>query len=169
MSLVAQTKWFTIRSANGADEFIECSDEVIIVARDVDQRIVLIEEPAYAFGTSALLLPGGVPEPGEDLLATALRELREETGFGARRLEHVGTLRPWSKYLRVHSHLVYAEELFHAPLAGDEADPITLHLRTYAELRQMIAAGEIMDARVIAALSMCFDAEGRRTQSGSHA
>jgi 8-oxo-dGTP pyrophosphatase MutT (NUDIX family) len=160
VSLVAQTKWFTIRSTNGTDEFIECSDEVIIVARNADGRILLIEEPAYAFGTRALLFPGGVAEAGEDLLATALRELREETGFGAGRLKHIATLRPWSKYLRVHSHVVYAEELFHSPLVGDEVDPIALHLRTYAELRQMIAAGEIMDARVIAAVSMCFDAEG---------
>lgn len=162
MSVLARTKWFTIQSLNEVDEFIGCGDEVIVVAQDHDGCILVIEEPAYAFGTTALLLPGGVAEPDEDVLATAQRELREETGFGASRLIHIGTLRPWSKYLRVSSHLVFAEGLFEAPLRGDETHPIPLHRLTHAELRRMMAAGEIMDARMIAALAMCFDAEGRR-------
>jgi 8-oxo-dGTP pyrophosphatase MutT (NUDIX family) len=160
--VVARSKWFTIHQANAIDEFIACPDEVIIVARDEDGRILLIEEPSYAFGGTTLLFPGGVVEPGEELLATAQRELREETGFGARRMERVGVLRPWSKYLRVSCHVVYGEALASAPLAGDEVHPIRLHRKTYAELRQMISSGEIADARVIAAVLTCFDTDGGR-------
>ena len=160
--VVARSKWFTIQQANAIDEFIACPDEVIVVARDEDGRILLIEEPSYAFGATTLLLPGGVVEPGEDLLATAQRELREETGFSAQRMERVGVLRPWSKYLRVSSHVVYGEALARAPLAGDELHPIPLHRKTYAELRQMISSGEIADARVIAAVLTCFDSDGER-------
>jgi 8-oxo-dGTP pyrophosphatase MutT (NUDIX family) len=40
-------------------------------------------------------LPKGKVDPGEDLHATALREVREETGLAARILEELGTVQYW--------------------------------------------------------------------------
>ena len=64
---------------------------VMIVAMLDAEHAVLVEE--YCGGTDdyQLSLPKGLIEPGEDVLVAANRELKEEAGFGARRL--TGTAR----------------------------------------------------------------------------
>ncbi len=65
---------------------------VMIVAMLDADHAVLVEE--YCGGTDAyeLSLPKGLIEPGEDVLAAAERELKEEAGYGARQLEHLTEL-----------------------------------------------------------------------------
>ena len=65
---------------------------VMIVAMLDAEHAVLVEE--YCGGTDAyeMSLPKGLIEPGEDVLAAAERELKEEAGFGARQLEHLTEL-----------------------------------------------------------------------------
>ncbi|MFI4935654.1 MAG: DUF6165 family protein [Caulobacterales bacterium] len=162
MDIVARSAWFTIAQATEWDEIIVCPDEVLVIAQDETGRILLIEEPSPAFDTNVLLLPGGVVEAHEALIETAQRELREETGRGAHHLSYVGALRPWSKYLKVVSHVVFAEDLYSAPLAKDEAHEIKTRPVALADLRAAIAAGEVQDARLIAGLALCFDANGAR-------
>lgn len=148
-----QSDYFEIARDSVGDEYIICGDEVLIVPLTDDGRVVLIREPAPALGREEpLLLPGGSVEEGEELAETANRELQEEIGFRAERLEPLVTLRPWSKYLRVASHVFLARNLQPSRLDGDESYTISLAPRPLAELDSLIACGAINDARVIAAL-----------------
>lgn len=51
-------------------------------------------EPSPVFGERVLLLPGGMEEPEETHEETANRELQEEVGLRAERLDYPGELRP---------------------------------------------------------------------------
>jgi len=154
--IIAKSKWFAIAQATEQDEIITTgSDDVRIVARDDESRIILIEEPAFAFATKTLLLPGGVVETGEDVLVAAQRELQEEAGVKADTLDLIGAVRPWARYLRVTSHVVLAQGLRRAPLKGDEAHEIAVHKHPQAEVARMIKTGAITDAGTIAALALC--------------
>lgn len=156
MKVVAKAKWFSILQANRNDEVVACADEVLVIAVDGDGNMLFVEEPSPAFGGRQLFLPGGEAKDGEDVLEAAQRELREETGFAAGKLELVGTLRPWPKYLQVTSRYVLATQLYPSPLTPDEDYPLVLHRKSRAQVQAMIADGEISDTRIVAAVGMWF-------------
>jgi 8-oxo-dGTP pyrophosphatase MutT (NUDIX family) len=62
-------------------ETADTPDAVAIVALDADGRVVLVRQARRAIGTELLELPAGLVDEGEEPLAAAQRELREETGL----------------------------------------------------------------------------------------
>jgi ADP-ribose pyrophosphatase len=71
---------FAVRIENGY-EIAETPDAVAVVAIDVEGRVVLVRQRRPAVGADVLELPAGLIDDGEEPLATAKRELREETGL----------------------------------------------------------------------------------------
>jgi ADP-ribose pyrophosphatase len=64
-----------------AFEIADTPDAVAIVAVDAGERVVLVRQNRRAIGTDLLELPAGLVDQGEEPLAAAQRELREETGL----------------------------------------------------------------------------------------
>jgi 8-oxo-dGTP pyrophosphatase MutT (NUDIX family) len=63
-------------------------------------------------------LPKGTPEPGESLEATALREVREETGLEVRIVSALGYIEYWFSQNRVRYHKRVNYYLME-PIGGD--------------------------------------------------
>jgi 8-oxo-dGTP pyrophosphatase MutT (NUDIX family) len=117
-------------------------DEVLVVALASDDEFLLSREPSAAFGDHTIVLPGGEINPGEDQKATANRELQDELGWTASRLDFLGEVRPWSKDLHARGYIYLARGLTESPLQGDEQyaiEPVRILLRE-------------VDARVVAGL-----------------
>eukprot|EP01133_Synstelium_polycarpum_P002417 gene2417-2747_t len=109
---------------------------VMIVAMIDSDHALLIEE--YCGGTDEyeLSLPKGLIEPGEDVLAAADRELKEEAGFGARQLEHITELSLSPGYMSQKIQVVLATELYEERLEGDEPEPMRVDWVNLRELSQ---------------------------------
>ncbi len=159
---VARSRLFRIeqldlRFANGTEVVYErlrgSADGAVLVVplRDAD-TVLLVRE--YAAGTERyeLGLPKGRIEPGEDPLATAQRELREEIGLGAGRLEPLMTVTVAPGYFGHVTHIVLAEDLYPAEAEGDEPEPVEVVPWRLAELPALLARDDFTEARSMVAL-----------------
>lgn len=151
---VYQGKYFSIHLDADGVEFVRTGDEVLIVPLTAEGEMILTLEPSAAFDEPTLILPGGETETGEPHAETANRELQEEIGYQAERLDFLGELRPFSKYLTVRTFVYLARDLTPSHLEGDEDYAISVERVPLAGFESLIAAGRLFDARVIAALYM---------------
>jgi len=97
-------------------------------------------------------LPAGRLDPGEQPLATAQRELREEAGLVARRWDTLGTLVSSPAVLTEVIHLYLARELEQVPAAVEPDKVIEVHWLPLSELLSWANSSEIRDAKTLIGL-----------------
>ena len=115
-------------------------------------RILMIKQYRAAAGRVTLEIPAGKLEPGETPEESIRRELVEETGYRAGRLEHLRSYYPSLGISDEIIHIFQADDLTPAgEPSGDETGLETVIL-TLDELRQKIEAGEILDSKTIIAV-----------------
>jgi ADP-ribose pyrophosphatase len=85
-----------------------------------DDRVIMIRQFRQAAGRILLELPAGLIDPGEEILATAQRELHEETGYEAGSLRHLTTVFASPGYSEERTSIVLAEG---CRAGGHEPDP----------------------------------------------
>jgi ADP-ribose pyrophosphatase len=131
----------------GEREIVERADAVAIVAVDADGRLVLVRQPREAVRTHLVELPAGVADDGEEPLATAKRELGEETGL------HGGIWRAGPSffstpgYSRERVHLFFAEGLEEGAPAPDDGEEIEVVRWTAGEVEARL--GELEDSKTL--------------------
>jgi ADP-ribose pyrophosphatase len=125
---------------------------VVILPLLDDGRICLVRNYRVAVGQTLLELPAGTLEPHENPAETAIRELAEETGYRAGRIEHILTFYMSPGILDEQMYFFLAEQLLTGPTSLDVGEDIQPLLCTWDEARGMIARGEIRDAKTLAAL-----------------
>ena len=100
-------------------------------------------------------LPAGTPEKNETFLDCARRELREETGYKAKTFRLLGKIYPVPGYSTEKIMIYEARELTFAPKAKDAEELIETRILTKPRVRDMLKAGQLVDAKTICALSFC--------------
>ena len=160
--LIAKTRIFKVEAmdiefSNGQQrqyERLVGSDRgaVLIVAKPSKSSVLLITEYAAGLDRYELAFPKGKIDPGESILDAANRELREETGFAAKNLSHITSMTIAPGYLGHTTHIVLAEDLFPAPMEGDEPEPLEVSEWTFDQIPELLKRDDFTEARSIAAL-----------------
>jgi 8-oxo-dGTP pyrophosphatase MutT (NUDIX family) len=147
-----------LADAEGGDErrealVLEAPRWVNVVPVLPDGRVLLVRQWRFGIGAPTLEIPGGMVERDEEPRAAAARELEEETGYRAARLELLGEVEPNPAFLtnRCATYLATGLVRIGEP-AGDGEEEIELESARAGELAGLVAAGEIRHALVIAAL-----------------
>src|SRR3954463_14451488 len=70
-----------------------CPDWVAVVPVTADGHFVLVRQYRHGVDAPTLEIPGGIIDEGQDPAGAALRELREETGYGDGTLAALGSAR----------------------------------------------------------------------------
>lgn len=146
--------YFSLATDARGTEYIRSFDEVVVVALDEAGHALMAVEPAPARGHDVWVLPGGTVTDDEPHDAAAGRELQEELGYAPGRLDYLGELWPWAKYLSVRSFVYLARELTPSKLEGDEDYEIGIERVPLGDLEGLAARPELRDARVLAAFLM---------------
>jgi ADP-ribose pyrophosphatase len=133
-------------------EVVEHSGAVTVVAVDSADRVLLVRQHRHAAGRSLLELPAGTLDRAEEPAVCAARELEEETGFRAGRVKPLGGFFVSPGYCTEYIHAYLATDLEPGNAGGDEDEDIQVLALPLAEVLRLIEAGELEDAKSLAAI-----------------
>ncbi len=140
-------------------EVIRHSGSVVILAVDYsgkEPRVLLERQYRYAAEEFMLELPAGRVDPGETVLAAGKRELREETGYSARKWRRALFFYPSPGFLEETMTILLATEL-KAGEAEPEADERIDHdLVPLSRAVKLVMSGKIRDGKTIAGVLWCW-------------
>ncbi len=141
---------------------LRANGAAFIVAVTPQRELVLVEQYRIPVQARTIELPAGIvgDEAGfenEEILAAALRELEEETGFRGARAELLLESVTGAGLTSEHLHLVRIRDLQRVHAGGGvEGEDIVVHRvalsEVHAWLQAQAAAGKLVDARIYAGL-----------------
>jgi ADP-ribose pyrophosphatase len=117
-----------------------------------DGSVTLVRQLRPAVGGPLIELPAGRISPGEEALACGRRELAEETGLRADRLESLGIFHASPGVFDETIHLFLAEGLQEEKASPEAYEEIGTVRIPFARACRMARHGEITDAKAIVAL-----------------
>jgi len=133
-------------------EYIRHPGAVVIVALLPDGKLVLERQYRYPLRRAFLELPAGKIDSGEDILACAKRELREETGYVADEWQYLGVMHPCIGYSNERIEMFLARGLEQVGATLDEEEFLEILTLDVAEAERAVLDGRITDSKTIAAL-----------------
>lgn len=147
------TETVTLPNGVGLDmEIIRHPGAAAIVPVMADQSVLLLKQYRHAVDGFIWEIPAGTLDPGEDARQCAQRELTEETGYAAGRMEKLADIIPLPAYSDERIHLFLATDLTAAVQRLDADELLTVHRIEFERCFEMISTGAIQDAKTISAL-----------------
>ena len=123
-----------------------------IVALDNDNNIFLVRQFRSPYEKVIYELPAGKLEAGEDPMECAVRELKEETGMQAEKVESLGCMYATPGYCSEIIHLYLATGLSSGEGRPDDGEFLQVIKMPLSEALAMIENNEISDAKTMVAL-----------------
>ncbi|MEQ1759602.1 MAG: NUDIX hydrolase [Vicinamibacterales bacterium] len=139
-------------------ELVRHPGSVVIIPVTDAGEIILVRQYRHAIARWVWELPAGCLKPGEDPEQAASRECHEEIGLVPGHVQSVGAFFPSPGYCDEEMHIFKATAL-RQPRSDETARPdddedIEPQAFPPAAIRRMIAAGEIIDLKTVAGLSL---------------
>jgi len=141
-------------------EIVEHPGAVAIVAVDRRERVWLVRQLREAVRRELVELPAGTCEEGEEPLATAKRELREECGLTGGRWSELGAFWTTPGFTREHMVVYLAEGVDEGEAEPDPDEQVEALQWPVAEIDARL--GEIEDAKTLAGLALFLRYQARQ-------
>lgn len=134
------------------DYFVRFAPEcVIIVAKAPDGRVIVLDEYVIALGRRMFKFPAGYLEEGESPREAVVRELREETGFVAKKFEEVAVSYPSPETTVKPIHVFVVTETAAGKSSPEPTEDLVVKLMTPQEVDEIGSAGGIESSDMAAA------------------
>ncbi|PHM74029.1 ADP compounds hydrolase NudE [Xenorhabdus kozodoii] len=158
---VAHSRLFNIQSvdlefSNGVKRVYErmkpANREAVLIIPIIGDELILIHEYAVGIEQYELGFPKGAIDAGESIFEAAERELKEEIGFGAGKLELLTTLTMAPSYFSSKMNIIIAHELYPECLEGDEPEPLVQKRWPISDMMSLLEHPDFNEARNVSAL-----------------
>ena len=143
--------------SQGTREYIRHPGAVAIVPLFDDGRVLLERQFRYPHGREFIEVPAGKVEANEPHLATARRELLEETGYTAKEWKRIGIIHTAIAYTDEGIEIFLAKKLSLGERKLDQGEFLETIIVPFDEAIAMIRDGRITDAKTVAALLLVKD------------
>jgi 8-oxo-dGTP pyrophosphatase MutT (NUDIX family) len=138
----------------GTFYILDAPEWINVIALTPDRDIILVEQFRYGIEKCTLEIPGGMVDPGETPLESAMRELAEETGFTSQKWTKLGEVSSNPAIMTNFTHLYLAEECIQSEAQNTgEHEDILVHTIPVDEFLQLVKSGVIHHAIVLSAVS----------------
>jgi ADP-ribose pyrophosphatase len=133
----------------------------VVILAEHDGKVILVEQPRVAPDCRCIELPAGLvgdKDPNATVEGTAIKELEEETGFTAERVERLGEFYSSPGMLSEGFTIVRAHGVRGVgPGGGDDSEDIKVHLVARPDIANFIeqkrAEGVGVDAKLLLLLN----------------
>ena len=133
-------------------EVVGHSDCVAVIVLDGQGNVLLVRQFRYPVGKFLLEVPAGGIDAGEEPLDCVRRELQEEIGYLPQKIAKLGGFYSIPGYGTEYLYCYLATDLVPSRLTAEDTESIELVRVPQNQIPQLIASGEICDAKSIAAL-----------------
>jgi ADP-ribose pyrophosphatase len=156
-----QNPWITVREdiaqmPNGKNTLygvVECPPAVGVLPFIDDNHVVLVRQYRYVFGENHRWeIPTGAVKPDEPLKEAARRELREEIGYDAEKLQFVSSFFSSKSVMREVAHLYLGYGLTQVQALPDETEFLEVVVLPFEQVLQLALTSEIRDSMTVIAV-----------------
>ena len=133
-------------------EYLDHPGAVGVVAFVEENRVLMVRQYRYAVRRVTLELPAGKLDSGESPIQCVKRELKEETGYTARRFVPLLRYWPTPAFANEELHLFAAAGLTPGRSKPDEDECIEVEKIPFKKALQMVRSGRIKDSKTVVGL-----------------
>lgn len=133
-------------------EIVEHNGGVAMIAIKEDGKVIMVRQFRKPIEKVIMEIPAGKIEKGEEPYNTAVRELKEETGYTAGKIEYLTKFYPSVGYSKEVLYIYLCTDLVAGETEFDENEALDIFEMDLDELFKMAANGEIEDAKTVIAI-----------------
>jgi len=130
-------------------EYIVHPGAVMIIPRLPDGKLLFERQFRYPHHRVFIEFPAGKIDHGEEPLATAKRELREETGYVASRWTFLTRIHPLISYSDEHIDIYLADDLVFEKTKLDHGEFIETFIASLDDALGWVDAGSVSDVKTM--------------------
>ncbi len=139
-------------------EIVRHPPSVVIIPMTAEGDVILVRQYRHAIGRWLWELPAGSMDGGEEAEKAAIRECHEEINLVPGKVERLGSFFPTPGYCD-EEMIIFKATGLRPPRAdehahADEDEDIEPKAFALADLRRMVAIGEIVDLKTVAGIAM---------------
>jgi len=139
----------------GIREVIVHPGGAVVIPVTDEGKLIMVTQFRYPFQTTLLEFPAGKLDIDENPMDCAVRELEEETGYKAAKVNELGKIYTAPGYCTETLHIFIAQELKEGDHKREEGEyGMEIYEFDIAEIEAKIKSGEIIDAKTICAVNI---------------
>lgn len=140
--------------AEGRYYYIDMPGSCGIIPIFDDGSTLLVKVMRYLLGFSLWEFPIGGMKDGQERVACAHAELREEAGYVAKHLELLGSFAPYKGVSNEICHFFLARDLTHVGQTLDPSEEISVRRLSLEDAEEILMGQDILDGQSISGLML---------------